>query len=81
MNEFAGGIKLIKSNIVGYGIEIIESRLGPDYFNHRGVLLGFGVSHHSTIIDGFFATGYTLEQIQKLLLSFISFDIDQVSRG
>jgi len=28
---------LLKSDIVGDGIEIVESRLGPNYFNHRAM--------------------------------------------
>ncbi len=37
LNEFASGFGLIKSNVVCDGIEIVECRLGPDYFNHRAM--------------------------------------------
>jgi hypothetical protein len=32
LNEFASGVGLIKSNLVGNDIGIVECRLGPNYF-------------------------------------------------
>ena len=37
LNQPASGCGLIKSYVVGNGIEIVESRLGPNYFNHRAM--------------------------------------------
>ncbi len=37
LNQFACGCGFIKSDVVGNGIEIVESRLSPDYFNHRAM--------------------------------------------